>query len=237
MEETKNGKIYKYINIITNEFYIGNTFRKIEEMQKQHELRSKNNKNKSKLYQSMRRDGIDKFEISIINECGNISEFDIKKVTQFYIKLLKPTLNTRDTYVNEEEREKRHKKSGVKTKEYIRSKRIYCDCGSIYNNINSGKLDHERSMKHQNYLKRINNEVSQEEEIIIIKVEKKVENNNENVEKYKKNNTSIFSQMVNCKCGGMYMDKDEYKILHEKTIIHQKYIEKNPLPTLNFIDE
>jgi group I intron endonuclease len=83
------GLIYKLTNIVNNKIYIGCTTTSLNKRFNLHIRRSKNNKN-NKLYNSIRKYGIDNFTIEQIEECENDILFE-REI--YYINLF-------DTYNN-----------------------------------------------------------------------------------------------------------------------------------------
>ena len=88
-----NGKIYKIVNGIDNEIYVGSTINTLAKRMDQH--RKKIGVRKSKLYTKMNNLGIDNFRIILIEmyPCNNRDELTARE--QALIDQLKPVLNTR----------------------------------------------------------------------------------------------------------------------------------------------
>ena len=88
MKENKIAGIYKIINIITGEFYIGSS-KNIKHRWAQHKRPSVQKRQpNSKLYKAMDRYGLDNFTFEIIEKTDNIKERE-----QYYIEQLKPSYN------------------------------------------------------------------------------------------------------------------------------------------------
>ena len=79
--------IYKITNNITNKNYIGETTRTLSARWRQHKTRAKDDNNRTYLYLSMRKHGIENFSIEVIEECDDLERFERET---HYIK----TLNT-----------------------------------------------------------------------------------------------------------------------------------------------
>lgn len=81
----KKGKIYKIINKSNQKVYIGCTINSLEQRFYEHLYRCLNTDYKSKLYNSIRKYGVENFEISLIEECdlSNIYEIEKKYISQY----------------------------------------------------------------------------------------------------------------------------------------------------------
>lgn len=103
MPKFKNGKIYKMTNRIDDQIYVGSTCQYLKYRLCGHKCKAKDG-NSSKLYHLMRTYGIENFEIVLIEsyECENLKE--LRRREQYYIDLLKPTLNTMKALIEDEER-------------------------------------------------------------------------------------------------------------------------------------
>src|SRR3989338_1350599 len=92
------GKVYKIVNTVTHECYIGTTINEIHRALNQH--RSKINNpvlaEKNRLYQSMLQHGADKFVIELVESFEVRGQYDpqlgIRK--QHYVNYFAATLNT-----------------------------------------------------------------------------------------------------------------------------------------------
>ena len=165
MPDYTHGKIYKLINSINSEIYIGSTtYPYLSERLHAHRGQSKDNTGRrdSKLYIFMREIGQNNFKIELIEKysCNNRKELNERE--QYYIELLKPELNMfraiedpnyEKTRRDPEERRQRNKEYYEKNKEQISEKykiKFTCECG-----VECRKSDqkrHERSKFHLNYI-------------------------------------------------------------------------------------
>ena len=68
MRDYSEGKIYKILNTIDDEIYVGSTMEKLSTRMKQHRSCTKHGSN-YKIYQHMRDIGVDKFYIKLIENC------------------------------------------------------------------------------------------------------------------------------------------------------------------------
>ncbi len=148
------GFVYKlYCDGIEN-FYIGSSFN-MRDRKRKHKSNCNNpnsNEYNCKVYVFIRANGGFskwKFEILVEKEFENKNALIIKE--QECIKLFKPSLNSNNAYLTEEERRLQQK---VFDEKRLATK-INCACGSTTSKTN--KSTHEKTQKHQKYLKTINN--------------------------------------------------------------------------------
>lgn len=89
----RNSKIYKVINTVDDEFYVGSTMCSLQERLRKHKNASTDNDNTMKICQHMRKHGENKFKIVLIEEypCNNRHELELRE--GYWIQELKPTLN------------------------------------------------------------------------------------------------------------------------------------------------
>ena len=89
----KISAVYKITNTVTGDFYIGSS-KNVKSRWKDHKKPSvwKDNPNKQ-LYQDMRKYGVDKFELQILEE---VEAETLKETEQNFIETLKPTYNNRN---------------------------------------------------------------------------------------------------------------------------------------------
>lgn len=105
--------IYIIINTITGDFYIGSS-KDIKERWRHHKMPSIWNRYpNNKLYQDMKKFGVDKFEFQILAEA---EPKKLKKTEQEFIETLKPTYNNRNAKGWDTERYKERSKE--RKKEY-----------------------------------------------------------------------------------------------------------------------
>ena len=109
----KNGKIYKILNTVNNDCYIGSTCQKLcQRMAKHRSNMNAKNKQHFKLYQLMREIGSDIFYIELIKEYPCDNKDQLRAVEGEYIRQM-GTLNnrvearTKQEYVNDTKEHKR----------------------------------------------------------------------------------------------------------------------------------
>ena len=89
----KNGKIYKILNTVNDECYIGSTCQKLSQRLAKHRsvMNSRNKKNR-RLYEAMREIGADKFYIELVKECPCENVEQLRAMEGEYIRTM-GTLN------------------------------------------------------------------------------------------------------------------------------------------------
>ncbi len=138
MSNYENSKIYKIINDINNDIYIGSTIQKLNKRMQGHRSHSRNEERRpnAKLYKLMRELGCDHFKIILIESfnCKNKEELIARE--QNHIDLLKPELNTYNAILDVNHRYERPKEV------------IVCVCGKTY--TRQHKLRHFLTKQHIN---------------------------------------------------------------------------------------
>ena len=110
----KVSAVYKIINTVTGDFYIGSS-KNVKKRLAEHKCQSVWNRYPNKqLYKDMNKYGVDKFELQILAE---VEEEKLKETEQQFIEILKPTYNNRNANGFDFERQKEYHKSD-KYKEY-----------------------------------------------------------------------------------------------------------------------
>ncbi len=181
-----NGKIYKLLNTIDDEVYIGSTTQPLHKRLSWHKQDANGMCKTARVYTHMRELGVDKFYIELIEEfpCTNNSMLTAREGT--FIREL-GTLNTvvagrtRQEYQIENKQRlneisakyhREHKEELNKKNRAYASVKIVCDCGSeMRRDSLSG---HKKSQKHKDLMeqleKLLEEEIKNEDEI---KVEEK----------------------------------------------------------------
>ena len=135
----KISAVYKIINTITGDFYIGSS-KDVKQRWESHKWPSMWNKYpNSQLYQDMQKYGVDKFEFQVIEE---IEPEKLKEMEQRFIEKLKPTYNSNNAKGWDIERYKEYQKEYKKTDKY-----------KEYNK------EYEKSDKRKKYKKEYNNQL------------------------------------------------------------------------------
>lgn len=83
--------IYKIINNINKDFYIGKTSNDIETRFYHHKYNSQKRKSQTYLHRAMRKYGIKNFSISRIDEANTLKELNLKEI--YWIESLSPRYN------------------------------------------------------------------------------------------------------------------------------------------------
>ena len=142
------GVVYKLCCDGVEEFYVGSS-KDFIERKRSHKYNCNNPNSQQynlKLYQYIRENGgFDNWKFETLEE----KEFETKKDRrireQYYINLLRPTLNIKDAIQNEEKL-----KQYIKTKGEKRRIQIICACGGKTNR--GHKKQHEKTEKHIKYI-------------------------------------------------------------------------------------
>jgi group I intron endonuclease len=93
MNKYNNGKIYKIINSLNDEFYVGSTCNQLSNRMAGHRNKARKD-NATKIYSFMRDIGINNFKIILIEvyNCESIEQLRARE--QYWIDELKPSLNS-----------------------------------------------------------------------------------------------------------------------------------------------
>ncbi len=153
MVNYQNGKLYKIVNGVNDEIYVGSTCRSLSMRMANHRASAKIHT--SKLYQSMTVIGVKHFKIVLLCEfpCDNNDQLRAKE--HEYIQLLKPVLNQLGAYQTAEEKKKylaKYQKNNpdvhLKSHAKYRLKMTHCDTCDVDFSLNN-LYQHQRSKKHQ----------------------------------------------------------------------------------------
>ena len=118
----KISAVYKIINTVTNDFYIGSS-KDVKRRWKEHKCKSIWKKCPNNLlYQDMQKYGIDKFEFEILAE---VEEGKLKKIEQEFIEELKPIYNSNRAKGLDIEKQKKTKKEYQKSDKYKEYQKEY----------------------------------------------------------------------------------------------------------------
>ena len=163
MVNYSDGKIYKLVNNVDDKIYVGSTCGTLRLRKSTHKSHAQRQKIKDRtVYKHLNQVGWGNVEIILIENCECKSRDELHRRERYWIDELKPELNKnipRRTYaewyqVNKEDIKQRHKEYRENNKEKIKQRetqKIACACGKT---ATRGHLKrHERSKKHQNYLK------------------------------------------------------------------------------------
>ncbi len=117
MPDYQKGKIYKIVNIVNLDTYVGSTTRKtVNRRFSFHIQDAKNEKNTSKIYCAIREYGKDKFQVHLLENypCNSLTELLMRE--QFYIKQLNPAYNMQAAYANDADKKA---KKAITNKRYV----------------------------------------------------------------------------------------------------------------------
>ena len=162
----QNGKVYKIVNDVNDEIYIGCSCQALSKRMTEHRRCASLNSQRT-LYQAMNRIGIEHFKIVLVEECTAQSREQLRAREDHYIRTLKPTMNMcnairdkdyhqiyklqnkdkiKEYYNNNKDKAK---VSYTTNKDKIRDRKreqYTCSCGAVVNR--SSKARHERTKSH-----------------------------------------------------------------------------------------
>ena len=102
--------IYKIINTVTGDFYIGSS-KNVKRRWAAHKWPSRWNEHPNcQMYLDMKKFGVDKFDFQIIAEVEEVEEDKLKEMEQQFIETLKPAYNDRNADGLDVERQKESQK-------------------------------------------------------------------------------------------------------------------------------
>jgi group I intron endonuclease len=134
-----NSRIYKVVNDVNDDVYVGSTTQKLCQRMATHRSNAKKYPNR-KIYKMINTIGIEHFKIILIEKYPCKSREELNTREEHYRKLLKPTLNNNrchiDDYTN-----------------YFNEKIMCNHCKGKYTRCN--KSTHERTIKHHKALEAI----------------------------------------------------------------------------------
>jgi prophage antirepressor-like protein len=149
MEEKKKHRsfVYRIINDVDDEVYIGSTTQKIGQRFRDHKKDSHRGST-MKLHQKMRDIGIKHFKIEMLDMVDYDDIEELRKMEQQCITVYRPSLNTNRAHSSEEERKKyesNRKKKWQKKNEY----KYRCDACSYHTSNKEHYNYHCNSQKHK----------------------------------------------------------------------------------------
>jgi hypothetical protein len=166
------GKIYKLVNNVDNEFYVGSTCDSLARRKGGHKLASVKKKHRKVYHHINNIGGFDNIDIILIETYPCNSKDELNARERYWIEELKPSLNkiiptrtvkeyyenNKDHFAQYREHNKERytqyfKEYQVKNREKIAQKRaeiIKCDCGVECSKSNLSR--HIKSEKHQQWL-------------------------------------------------------------------------------------
>jgi group I intron endonuclease len=147
------GKIYKIVNDVNDDIYIGSTVKQLSNRMAGHRSHSKILDN-AKVYEFMRLIGVEHFDIILLESFPCNSKEELRAREHYYISTLKPVLNTNDSIDDVEKRIKNHRassklyaethKSDISIKNivyYEQNKQVICEKVKKYRDANKAKIN------------------------------------------------------------------------------------------------
>ena len=169
-----NGKVYKLVNNVDDEIYVGSTCSELRKRKNDHKSKSLGKRKNQSNYQHLNQVGWDNIEIILIEAVNCNNKDELHRRERYWIETLKPSLNkqvpgrTKKQYTNRDEfRQHRRNyfknnieqtnKSRARAGAYYKNnqqklkQRIVCACGKEGAYVS--KLQHEKSKHHQAWQK------------------------------------------------------------------------------------
>ena len=160
MPDYQDGKIYKILNPITDDIYIGSTTQSLCNRMKKHRDSHRHDTKKShfKIYQAFSEHGVENFYIELIEKCPCSCKEELLAREGHWIRNENPTLNARiagrtDAQYQKDNKQKvdEHKKKYYEKNKheiYLRNnEKIQCECGCSVTKMNMKR--HKESEKHK----------------------------------------------------------------------------------------
>lgn len=198
------GKIYKLVNDVDEEFYVGSTCLPLYKRFAWHKEASKYRQ--SQIYQHFNHIGWDKVKIILIEEfpCNNKMEL-LRKEREYFDKL-KPKLNTYRPFITEEERK-------TAFAEYYQEYRVQ-------NKEHFEQMNKEYRAKNKDKISQTKKEYHQKNKDKIIQYVK--EHTRRNITKVKE----YRNEKVQCECGGESVRANLAR--HNRSEKHQQWLQSQP---------
>jgi len=147
MVNYQNGRIYKIINDINDEIYIGSTCKPLSNRMGLHRSAARTKQVQSKFYARMNELGIQHFRIILIENYPCNSREELNQREDYYIQELKPSLNQRCAIFNEE-RYTQYQKEYNKEHMYVSQKKYYANHRDKMKEVQRAyQLKHAESLK------------------------------------------------------------------------------------------
>lgn len=203
-EKYQDGKIYKLVNSVDSEIYVGSTTQTLENRLREHMDQSKLSKNQTaKLFMHLTPIGFDKVFIELLETYPCNSNRGLRIREQKWMDELKPSLNTLPAFLTDEQRKE---KDAQRHKEYYeRNKDKIVAYKAQYAREHSSKIVAKVAA-----WKKAN-------------PEKRKANGRRYYDKHK-DALKVHKQAAYCACGGKNGDRTK----HERTQKHQDWLARQP---------
>jgi hypothetical protein len=205
----QNGKIYKVVNDIDDEIYVGSTTQTLAKRMAWHRgscvMKAKMNR---KVYQHMIKLGRDNFRIILLEEYPCNNRMELEQRERYFVENLKPSLNSivpARTRTNKEYRRDNVEKIRVqKQKYYEENKNWILEHNKEYREKSKEKIN----TKHREYY-------AQKKETILAKQAEYYQTKREHVSERQKITYQCVCGVISRKCA---------KKRHERSQFHQQFI-------------
>lgn len=208
MMDYSKSKVYKIVNDVNDEIYVGSTTLTLKQRLKYHIKRCKA-EGKTKFHKAMREIGIENFHIKLLKKYTLESRKDLLKREEYWRKKLKPTLNTIQSQTTKEEKNLKARIRRQNNLEYYREK------------------DKQKYAKHKDKILE-NAKVyykQNKEEITIRKKQYYESTKQETYERNKRWINTVGNQPYECECGMTFKRKN--LSYHLKTKTHLAFVKNN----------
>ena len=150
----KISAVYRITNTITGDFYIGSS-KNVKQRWACHKCQSTWNEHPNNpLYLDMKKYGVDKFELEILEE---VEPVELKEMEQQFIEILKPTYNDKNAYGWDIERRKEYNKKYQKSDKGKKSQKKYQKSDKGKKSQKKYQKKYHKSNKYKEYKKESNN--------------------------------------------------------------------------------
>jgi len=122
MVNYKLGKIYKLVNNVDNEIYVGSTCSSLAKRKAEHKIRSKRKCTNRKVYKHCNEVGWENVGIVLIEKYPCDDKSELFKRERFYYDLLNPSLNMNSPKRSKQDKKKYNKSYWKKHGEYYVSR-------------------------------------------------------------------------------------------------------------------
>ena len=208
-----SGKIYK-LSLPDGSYYFGSTFYSVEETMAHHKIHSKGN-TKRKVYKRINElGGWNNVTVEVIKEYDNITEKELRKLEDDYIKPSikdKLCLNRNRNRITEEERLEYFKQYKINNADEIKMKEILrnkTEKRKTYKKNYSEDHKIETSLRNKEYRETHAEELS-----------------DKRLQRYELNRDKILVEIrekTTCDCGGIFRKRDIRR--HERSDMHQRWL-------------
>ena len=155
MVNYSKGKIYKLVNSIDDQIYIGSSCTRLSDRKSQHKVTSRRHPNRS-VYKHLNLVGWENVEIILIENVNCNNKEQLHSRERHYIELLKPSLNKqiplrsqKEWFQDNPNYLKQYYQANKESINEHKKKKYSCECGGKFTHCH--RSQHSKSKKHCNY--------------------------------------------------------------------------------------